>query len=140
MGKTLLHTTHAGTQGLVNATGADVVLTGALVNAAAICRYIRKLAPQNVSIVRMGREAVERSEEDDLCAELLSARLRNQPFDTGTVRDRLRGTRSALKFFDPQATWAPESDFDLCTDVDRFDFVLRLKRDADPPFLERIPA
>jgi 2-phosphosulfolactate phosphatase len=139
VGKTLLHTTHAGTQGLVNATGADVVLTGALVNADAICRYIRKLAPARVSIVRMGREAVERSEEDDLCAELLAARLRDQPFDTSTVRERLRGARSAAKFFDPLATWAPEADFNLCTDVDRFDFVLRLNRDADPPFLERIP-
>ncbi len=138
-GKTLLHTTHAGTQGLVNASGADVVLTGALVNAAAICEYISKLAPQHVSIVRMGREATERSEEDDLCAELLAARLRGEPFDTGTIRDRLLGTRSALKFFDPLATWAPERDFELCTDADRFDFVLRLKRDGEPPFLERIP-
>jgi len=137
-GKTLLHTTHAGTQGLVNAIHADVVLTGALVNAAAICRYIRALAPERVSIVRMGREAVERSDEDDLCAELLAARLRGEPFDTSTLRDRLRGTRSALKFFDPQATWAPERDFELCTDADRFDFVLRLNRASEPPFLERI--
>ncbi len=139
-GKTLVHTTHAGTQGLVNASGADVVLTGALVNAAAICRYIRSLAPQRVSIVRMGREATERSDEDDLCAELLAARLRDQPYDTSTVRDRLRGTRSALKFFDSTATWAPETDFDLCTDVDRFDFVLRLNRSSEPPSLERISA
>ena len=139
-GKTLVHTTHAGTQGLVNASGADIVLTGALVNAAAICRYIRQLDPQHVSIVRMGREATERSDEDDLCAELLAARLRDQPFDTSTIRDRLRGTRSALKFFDPQATWAPERDFELCTDVDRFDFVLRLNRTAEPPFLDKIPA
>jgi 2-phosphosulfolactate phosphatase len=137
-GKTLVHTTHAGTQGLVNASGADIVLTGALVNAGAICRYIRQLDPRHVSIVRMGREATERSDEDDLCAELLAARLRGQPFDTSTVRDRLRGTRSALKFFDPQATWAPERDFELCTDVDRFDFVLRLDRSAEPPSLERI--
>jgi 2-phosphosulfolactate phosphatase len=139
-GKTLVHTTHAGTQGLVNASGADVVLTGALVNAAAICRYIRSLDPQHVSIVRMGREATERSDEDDLCAELLAARLRDQPYDTSTVRERLRGTRSALKFFDPTATWAPETDFDLCTDVDRFDFVLRLNRSSEPPSLERISA
>jgi 2-phosphosulfolactate phosphatase len=137
-GKTLVHTTHAGTQGLVNATGADVVITGALVNAAAICRYIRGLAARHVSIVRMGREATERSDEDDLCAELLAARLRDQPYDTSTVRERLRNTRSALKFFDPNATWAPERDFELCTDVDRFDFVLRLDRSSVPPSLERI--
>jgi 2-phosphosulfolactate phosphatase len=38
----------------------------------------------------------------------------------------LRETPSARKFFDPDATWAPERDFELCTDADRFDFVLRL--------------
>src|SRR5712675_730266 len=32
--RTLIHTTHSGTQGLVNAVGADEVITGALVNCA----------------------------------------------------------------------------------------------------------
>jgi hypothetical protein len=44
-GRTLVQTTHAGTQGLVNASEAEVVITGGLVNAAAICRYIARLAP-----------------------------------------------------------------------------------------------
>jgi 2-phosphosulfolactate phosphatase len=125
-GRTLVHTTHAGTQGLVNATQADVVLTGSLVNAAAICRYITHLAPAEVSLVRMGQDARERCDEDDLCAQLLAARLAGQDFDAGSIRRRLRETPSARKFFDPDATWAPERDFELCTDADRFDFVLRL--------------
>jgi 2-phosphosulfolactate phosphatase len=125
-GCTLIHTTHAGTQGLVNATLADVVITGSLVNAAAICRYIARLAPAEVSLVRMGQDARERCDEDDLCAELLAARLGGATFDTGTIRQRLRAAPSAHKFFDPEATWAPERDFELCTDADRFDFVLRL--------------
>jgi 2-phosphosulfolactate phosphatase len=125
-GRTLVHTTHAGTQGLVNATAADVVITGSLVNAAAICRYIASQAPSHVSLVRMGQDARERCEEDDLCAELLAVRLRGGHFDTRTIRPRLRLASSARKFFDPRATWAPERDFDLCTDADRFNFVLRL--------------
>jgi 2-phosphosulfolactate phosphatase len=125
-GRTLVHTTHAGTQGLVNATQAKVVLTGSLVNAAAICRYIARLAPQEVSLVRMGQDARERCDEDDLCAQMLAARLRGEHFDTGPIRPRLRAAASARKFFDPEATWAPERDFELCTDADRFDFVLRL--------------
>jgi hypothetical protein len=40
---------------------------------------------------------------------------------------------SARKFFDAEATWAPERDFELCTDVDRFDFVLRLAPAAAGP-------
>jgi len=125
-GRTLVHTTHAGTQGLVTATQAEVVITGSLVNAAAICRYIARLAPAEVSLVRMGQDARERCDEDDLCAEMLRARLRGEHFDTAAIRPRLRDAPSARKFFDPEATWAPERDFELCTDADRFDFVLRL--------------
>jgi len=97
-----------------------------LLNAAAICRYIAGLAPAEVSLVRMGQDARERCDEDDLCAEMLAARLRGEHFDTRTIRPRLRVAPSARKFFDAEATWAPERDFELCTDVDRFDFVLRL--------------
>jgi 2-phosphosulfolactate phosphatase len=103
-----------------------VVITGSLVNAAAICRYIARLAPAEVSLVRMGQDARERCDEDDLCAEMLRARLRGEHFDTAAIRPRLRDAPSARKFFDPEATWAPERDFELCTDADRFDFVLRL--------------
>lgn len=139
-GRTLVHTTHAGTQGLANATHADVVLTGSLVNAAAICRYIASLSPTHVTLVRMGHQARERCAEDDLCAELLSARLEGRDFDTTDIRTRLRSAPAAQKFFDPAATWAPERDFELCTDVDRFDFVLRLERDAGGiSALTRIP-
>lgn len=138
-GRTIVQTTSAGTQGLVNAGGADVVLTGSLVNAGAICHYIAGLEPEQVSIVRMGLAARERCAEDDLCAELLRARLSGERFDTGGVRDTLRLAPAAGKFFDPAATWAPEGDFDLCTDVDRFDFVLRLAdRGSLLPHLERI--
>jgi 2-phosphosulfolactate phosphatase len=138
-GKTLVHTTHAGTQGLTNAHDADVVLTGSLVNAAAICAYIRSLNPRHVTIVRMGQAATTRCAEDDLCAELLHARLSGKPYDTTPIRSRLRSAPAAQKFFDPAATWAPERDFELCTDVDRFGFVLRLTaRDQPHPYLERI--
>src|SRR5262249_47449623 len=73
--RTVVHTTHAGTQGLVNTQHSDVVLTGSLVNAEAICRYIRALAPERVSLVRMGVAATQRSAADDLCADLIAARL-----------------------------------------------------------------
>jgi 2-phosphosulfolactate phosphatase len=124
-GKTVVHTTHAGTQGLVNAQSAEVVLFGALVNAGAICRYVSALAPQRVSLVRMGVEARERSEADDVCAELMEARLSGKPFDEKSIRGRLRASSEAQKFFDPAADWAPAGDFEFCARLDRFDVVLR---------------
>jgi 2-phosphosulfolactate phosphatase len=131
-GRPVVHTTHAGTQGLVAATGADEVLTAALVNVSALARYVRARAPSVLTIVRMGHEARERCAEDDLCAEVLLDLLAGRtPPTTAQVRDQLRDVPAARKFFDPACDWAPEADFDRCTEVDRFDFVLRLRRAPD---------
>lgn len=135
--RTLIHTTHSGTQGLTRAKLADEVITGALVNAGAIVRYIRSRAPRLVTIVRMGHEARENCDEDDLCAELLVRRLRGDS-DVAGVRERLRKAASAAKFFDPACDWAPQRDFELCTEVDAFDFVLRLEPDQPWPALRRL--
>ncbi|HKR36814.1 MAG TPA: 2-phosphosulfolactate phosphatase [Steroidobacteraceae bacterium] len=137
-GRTIIHTTHSGTQGLAAARDADEVITGSLVNAAAIVRYIRSRAPATVTLVRMGHEAVERCAEDDLCAHLLQQRLAGEQPSVADVRERLRSAASAQKFFDPACDWAPQRDFELCTQVDAFDFVLQLERDATPAQLRRI--
>jgi 2-phosphosulfolactate phosphatase len=137
-GRTIIHTTHAGTQGLANATQATEVITGALVNAAAIVRYIRLQKAPVVSLVRMGHEATERCDEDDLCASVLAARLRGESVEVDP-RSALRGASSAVKFFDPACTWAPEGDFKRCTRLDAFDFVLRLEADDPIARLRCIP-
>ncbi|MBK6350179.1 MAG: 2-phosphosulfolactate phosphatase [Proteobacteria bacterium] len=131
-GKPVMHTTHAGTQGLVNATGADEVLTASLNNLSALCRYVQIANPQYVTIVRMGHEARERCAEDDLYAESAGGHVQRRQ-----GANRSRGPRPAapcaccVKFFDPAADWAPNTDFEYCTAVDRFDFVLRLRTGAD---------
>jgi 2-phosphosulfolactate phosphatase len=139
-GKVLVHTTHAGTQGLVNASLADEVLTGAFVNISAVCRYLKVRGARQVSLVRMGNEARERCDEDDLYAECLGRLLEGRPAPLGEVRDRLRNASAARKFFDTACDWAPREDFDYCTEVDRFDFVLRLRKTPGEPLeLERVP-
>jgi 2-phosphosulfolactate phosphatase len=136
--RTLVHTTHSGTQGLAAASGADEVITGSFVNAGAIVRYIRERAPAVVTLVRMGKQAQERCAEDDLCAQLLQQRLVGKTPPVDDVPQRLHGADSAAMFFDPACDWAPQRDFELCTQVDAFDFVLRLERGETPPRLKRI--
>ncbi len=126
-GRTMIQTTHAGTQGLMAASEATLVLSAALVNASATVRRLTDAAPGRVTLVRMGQEARERSLEDDLCAEWLAAQLRGHAYDTAGIAARLAEAPSARKFFDPAADYAPRADFDCCVDLDRFDFALQLE-------------
>ena len=100
-GRTLIHTTHSGTQGITNALQADEVLTGALVNAGAIVRYIQARQPAMVTIVRMGHQARENCDEDDVCAELLRSRLAGEPMSVAGIRERLRSASSAAEVLRP---------------------------------------
>ena len=74
-GKTVIHTTTAGTRGLISAVNAEIVLTGSLVNTKAVVRYIKSVNPSHVSLVAMGYRAVISAEEDLLCAEIIASGL-----------------------------------------------------------------
>lgn len=129
--KTIIHTTSAGTQGLVNATGADEILTGSFVNAPAIVRYIKKTNPETVSLVCMGYSTLYPTEEDTFCAEYIKSVLLNLSFDMGAKREIIRFT-SGRRLFEPQnQEHSPESDFFLCTDLGKFDFVLKAGKSDD---------
>lgn len=131
LGKTVVHTTSAGTQGIANATGADEILGGALVNAKATAEYIKSRNPEEVSLVCMGLEAISRTEEDDLCANYIESLLCGRPFDLKTEAEKLRFT-SGAKFFDPAQTDVfPTEDFFMCVDANKFNFVMKLSKSDD---------
>ena len=97
------------------------------VNAAATVRRVRALGLGEVTLIAMGHEARERCVEDDLCRELLGARLRGEVFDPVRIEPALRAAPAARKFFDPAADWAPEGDFVLCSALDVIDFAVQLR-------------
>jgi 2-phosphosulfolactate phosphatase len=123
-GKTVIQTTTAGTQGLINALKADIVLTGSFVNAAAIVRWIKANNPDYVSLVAMGYRASISAEEDLLCAEMIASELNNISF-TGSKRIADLQNTSGNRFFNPgNIEFSPPTDFFLCTMVNKFNFVL----------------
>jgi len=126
--KTVIQTTSSGTQGFANAKDADELISGSLVNAEAIVAYIKKKAPEKVSLVCMGTWAVKPNDEDTLCAEYIKDRLYSQKIDSREIYTKLRVSRTAQNFFDPAVTWAPEKDFDLCLNIGFCDFVLRAEK------------
>ena len=130
-GATVIHTTTAGTNGLINAQNAAVLLTGSFVNAGAIVRYITALKPERVSLVAMGYRAETSADEDILCARLIADRLKgHQPDYEAQVSDLKTG--SGRRFFNPlNIEFSPPTDFFLCTMIDRFDFVLKAEKRFD---------
>ena len=131
-GKRIIHTTSAGTQGIVNAVRADGIITGSFVNAKAIADYIRKAAPEKVSLVCMGKEGLEPAEEDELCALYTASLLTGA--GTPDIDERLQALRTGggRHFFDPELREVfPEKDFWMCIDRDRFNFVIRVEKGRD---------
>lgn len=137
-GKTMVHTTSSGTQGIANAINADEILTGSFVNAGAIVDYIRRRNPEKVSLVCMGYSCQYPTDEDTLLAIYIKNELESVPNDFQTMVEQLRNGDGA-RFFSPEKQeWAPAADFDLCLSLNRFDFVLKVKKDNGMNYLQKI--
>lgn len=128
MGRSVIHTTSAGTQGLVNAKKADEIITGSLVNARAIAKYICQRNPKDVSLVAMGLMGKERAQEDYLCARYIKSLIEGHPLNLQSELQELRKDSQTQKFFDPDTQHIfPAEDYSMCTDYDKFDFVLHVE-------------
>jgi len=125
-GETIIFTTSSGTQGLMAAKGAEELITGSLVNLDAVVSYIEEEGPDRVSIVPMGKGAKEPSDEDELCARWIERKLRGEePADTDSAIEALKEGDGKRFFLEENQAWSPETDFYLCTDINRFDFVVK---------------
>jgi len=123
--KTIIHTTSAGTQGLVNAVNAEQIITGSFVNLGAIVNYIENINPEQVSLVCMGIGGKEPAAEDEYCAKYIKDMLKDKsPLKFEEIKSELKKGEGA-KFFDKNKPWFKERDFKLCMKLNQFDFVLK---------------
>lgn len=129
-GKIIIHTTSAGTQGIVNAVGASEIITGSLVNAKAVAEYIMIRQPEIVSLVCMGNEGIKPAAEDELCAEYIKSILEGNEFLCFEQRVSDLKIHGGAHFFDQYKQHIfPEADFWMCIDYDKFPFVIKMDKD-----------
>lgn len=126
-GRTIIHRTSAGARGVLCADGASEVITGSLVNASAVARYVRARRPPIVTLVAMGHEGATPSAEDEIAADCIAAGIRGEPFDLSPHISMLRSGPGSYFFAEAQHEY-PREDFARCTAIDRFSFVLRAER------------
>lgn len=130
IGKKIIHTTSAGTQGIVNAAGASEIITGSLVNAKAVAKYIMKQQPEIVSLVCMGNGGVRPAAEDELCAEYIRSILEGKEIPDFDHKVSELKENAGSHFFDQESQHIfPEDDFWMCIEYDRFPFVIRIDKD-----------
>lgn len=129
-GKTIIHTTSAGTQGIVNAAYASEIVTGSLVNAKAVAEYIIAKQPQTVSLVCMGNGGVKPALEDELCAEYIKSLLEGKEFLEIEQRVSNLKNNGGEHFFDKsRQNIFPEADFYMCVKYNKFPFVIKIEKD-----------
>lgn len=137
-GKTVVHTTSSGTQGIANALNADEIITGSFVNAGAIVKYIRQKQPKTVSLVCMGYACEYPTDEDTLCAEWIKNELEGIPNNFDKMVEIIRNGSGARFFDSEKQSWSPKADFDLCLNLNRFGFVLKVEEDCGVKYLKQI--
>jgi 2-phosphosulfolactate phosphatase len=136
--KTIIQTTSAGTRGLTHAIYADEIITGSFVNVKSIIKFIQQKNPETVSLVAMGYNGESRTDEDILCAEYIKNSLSGISSDFESMKKKIKNGTGA-RFFQPEnAGHSPFGDFELCLDLNRFPFVLRVKKERNQLFLQKI--
>ncbi|MGE0222557.1 MAG: 2-phosphosulfolactate phosphatase [Acetobacteraceae bacterium] len=125
-GKTLIQRTSAGTQGVVASARADRRYAASLVTARATARAMLAGGPERITLVAMGKEAVDRTEEDEVCALHLRNLLEGRKGDPDAVRAMILAGAEASRFGDPARPHLPAEDREIALDVDRFDFAIRI--------------
>lgn len=128
--KIVIHTTSAGTQGIINAVHADEIITACLANARAVADYILSKQPQTVSLVCMGNMGVHPAAEDELCAEYIKSIVEGN--EMNDIKERIEELRhhGGEHFFDPNNQEVfPEEDFWLCTKCNIFPFLIKIEKD-----------
>lgn len=130
-GSTVVHTTSAGTRGIVNAKNATEIITGSFVNAKAIAKYILGEQPEKVSLVAMGNGGSYEAKEDVLCADYIKSLLLNKDFDLSSLKDKLLNNGGERFHQVDTQDSQPKEDFHLCLDYDKFDFVIRADKVED---------
>jgi 2-phosphosulfolactate phosphatase len=127
-GRRLVLRSTAGTQGVVAGVHARTLVLGSLVVARATERLVRALGA-DVTLLAMGSPKGGPGDEDEVCAELLEARLAGRELELGEVRRRVRESGAGRKALDPAIEWISAGDLAIAEQVDRFDFAMQVARE-----------
>lgn len=138
-GRTIVHRTAAGTQGLARTTGSRLVLAASFVIAGATVRALADASPDRVTFVVTGASLGRDGDEDLACAQLIAARVRGDDPDPAPFLQRVVDSDAGSSFVAGGPQWAPPLDLRLACELDRFDVALPARAADGLPAVEIHP-
>lgn len=132
-GRNIILRSSNGTQGVVQASGAERILLGSLVVASASARFLQQASACQVTLVAMGGASSGRSDgvEDKACAEYIAGQLLGRPVDVDRVVQSVRNSRAGRFALDPDVDHISPEDLECAVAVDCFDFAMVVERRKD---------
>ncbi len=130
-GRTVIQRTTAGTQGIVRSRQADTILAAGFCCLQTTADYLLHERPRRLTLVTTGLGADGHGDEDVAFADCLESLLAGEMLDIGASLDRVRQSPAGRIFADADRPEFPESDLVLCTEVNRFDFVMQIRRESE---------
>lgn len=137
--RTVVQRTSSGVQGALAALKtAEEVLLGSYALARVTADYILASPPREVSLVAMGWDLKEVAPEDECCARYIAHLLGSGPYDHLQALREIVFHESTQKFLRRDTTYFPSEDPILCLQRDIYDFVLRVRQQADLVRVEKL--
>lgn len=81
----------------------------------------------------MGKNAIARTDEDELCALHLRDLLEGRGGNAEAVRELILAGGETERFRDPARPYLPPGDLDIALDIDRYDFAIRVELEGGRP-------
>jgi 2-phosphosulfolactate phosphatase len=130
-GHQLIQRTSRGTLGVVRCTRADMILTSSFCCAKATTDYILDHATDRVTFVITGLDENGMGDEDVACADYLEFILQGHQPAPEPYLTRVKESVTGQLFLNPRYPELPAEDLPCCTDLDRFDFAMLVRRKND---------
>src|SRR5580700_6096962 len=112
---------------------ADRLYAASLVTASATARAMLAGSPDQITLVAMGDNGINRTDEDEVCAIHLRNRLQGRPGDRRAVQRLILAGGEVSRFHDPARPHLHPEDVEIALDIDRFDFAVSVEFEDGRP-------
>jgi 2-phosphosulfolactate phosphatase len=127
--RTIIQRTSAGTQGITRTKNHQILIAASFVVASATAKFLKSINPETVSFIITGQSLGRDGDEDRACAEYIEALYRGDEPIPGEFTARILTSTVGQFFIKENLNYLTETDIELSSLVDIFDFVMLVKNE-----------